>query len=231
LKSRWIVLLVGLSLIIGGVAYAASEATGTTAKFMGMRGGKFDPRGAGGFNVVSEVAKTTGMTEADVIKERQAGKSLNQILTAKGKDATAIVNQAVQNFTAQFKKRMDDTTPMPAPGMWMGARGSFGFMGEITKATGMTMEEIMKERQAGKSFSQILTAKGKDAAAIIAKAVADHKAQLDKMVAAGKLTQDKANTALANFETMIKKMMEDTTVMPGPGPNSKGFWGKGMMTK
>jgi polyhydroxyalkanoate synthesis regulator phasin len=86
------------------------------------------------------------------------------------------------------------------------------FLTEISKTTGLTVQDLMKERQAGKSFSQILTAKGKDPAALISQMVAQAKQNFDKMVAAGKLTQEKATQFLQQYEAGLKKMMEDTTV-------------------
>ena len=221
MKARWIPILVVLSLlVIGGVAYAG----GAVKPFLGkvVKGPVINK----GTDVISKVAEVTGMTVSDVLKERQAGKSLNQILEAKGKDGKAIVAEAVANFEAGMKKMMDDATVVPARPIGKGqvpAPGGFGLFGDVAKTTGMTLEEVMKERQAGKSLNQILVAKGKDSKAIVAGALSANKTRLDKMVSAGKLAQEKATQLQAEFEVNLNKMLNDQTPLPAPGPHSRGF--------
>ena len=70
------------------------------------------------------------------------------------------------------------------------------------RADGMppTMREIGEQLRDGKSLEQIAQSKGKTAAEVIAAARTSVKAQLDKAVANGRLTQQPADQALAQFD-------------------------------
>jgi hypothetical protein len=115
----------------------------------------------------------------------------------------------------------------PGPGGPRGGQhGPAGTAGSLIKATadatGLTNIQVMAELQSGKSLTQVAEAKGKTAADIIAAARATLKARLDQQVANGRLTQAKADEALAKFDTEAPTIMADTTLGENLGNGRRG---------
>jgi hypothetical protein len=77
---------------------------------------------------------------------------------------------------------------------------------EAAKALGVRPGQLARELR-GRSLAQVAAAHGKSAAELQAAVVAAFKARLDARVAAGKLTQDRANTQLARFQRRVSRLM------------------------
>jgi len=197
-----------------------------------------------GRNLVDDIAAATGMTKADILAARQAGKSYAVILTEKGKNVDQFVAQIVANQKTALDKAVADKkmTSEQAEKMLKvisertkamlvststakpGARPAgpkvkapvFGqdLIGKIATTTGMTPADVMKARQGGKSYAQMLTEKGVNIDQFAAGLVTEMKAGLDKAVAAKQLTQEKADQFLKGFQNSIKSMLESTTTGP-----------------
>jgi len=85
------------------------------------------------------------------------------------------------------------------------------------KVTGPTIEDVVKELQAGKTFADVAEVSGKTAADLVNAFVADRKAVLDKTVADGRLTQTTADTLLATMETNVEQHVNSTWELRGMG--------------
>jgi hypothetical protein len=113
------------------------------------------------------------------------------------------------------------TTPGAGPGMAMGGmmgRGVPAWAGEpeAVKALlgGMTDEQIQAERQAGKSLAQIAASKNVSKDKLISTMVEAKKADLARLVDAGKLTQTQMDTMVQNMQAQVTTMVERTNVGP-----------------
>lgn len=93
---------------------------------------------------------------------------------------------------------------------------------------GITVEQLRTELKAGKSMAQVATANGKTEAGLEAAIVADAKTHLASAVADGKLTAEKAATALERLQANVDKIVNRTgpPAKGGPGKGGKGKGGK-----
>lgn len=91
----------------------------------------------------------------------------------------------------------------------------------ISKVLGITETELKTELAAGKSISDVATAKNIDLATVKAALLAEAKAHIDAEVAAGKLTAAEGVTKLAEKTSRIDTMLT-TAGLPARGPHGKG---------
>ena len=99
------------------------------------------------------------------------------------------------------------------------ARPGFGFGfgfgpgGDSSAAAtylGLTADQIRTDLQNGKTLAQIATAQGKTADGLVQAILAAQEANLDKLVAAGKLTSDQEKKIETNLESMITSLVNGT---------------------
>lgn len=80
----------------------------------------------------------------------------------------------------------------------------------VMDATGLTLAEIAQELQAGKTISDIITEKGGDVEAVKAQVTETITTAINQAVTDGKITQERADTLLANLPTRIDSAMTST---------------------
>jgi len=188
---------------IGGVAQATHSTQNMPAASIqqAINGGRHGRLGgndlAGG--LIKATADATGLTNAQVVEQLKAGKSLTQIAQEKGKSADTIIaavrtelkqrlDKAVTNkrLTQAKADEMLATFDKNAPTVIQDAtlgqniqqrqdqRQKGAAASVLIKATsavtGLTAKEITTELKAGKSLAQIAQSKGKTADDILAKA-------------------------------------------------------------
>ncbi len=181
-KKPW--MIVGGALIVlvligamGAVAvYAQSPTPATPSGGPGHFGG--GPRQLGQAEL-DAAAKALNMTSADLSAQLSSGKTLAQIAAAQGADIKNVM-QAIQAVR-----------PMRLGPIELDA---------AAKALGMTSADLAAELQSGKTLSDIAVEKGISLQtvqqAIQAARNAQLTTQINQAVAAGKMTQDKANWLL-----------------------------------
>jgi len=106
-----------------------------------------------------------------------------------------------------------------ADGVRGGMIGDAGMDDDILALLNMTRDEMIAERQAGKSLVQIAAAKNVTEQQLVDAILADKKAALDKLVADGKLTQARADAMLQTMRTSVTAAVNRTYVGP--------VWGDG----
>jgi hypothetical protein len=115
------------------------------------------------------------------------------------------------------------TTPVPGSGygrggMMGGMRGGMvgdvGMEEEVLTLLNMTSEQVIAERQAGKSLVQIAQTKNVTEDQLVSAILAAKKAELDELVADGKLTQARADLMLENMEQAVTQAVNRTTAGP-----------------
>jgi hypothetical protein len=85
------------------------------------------------------------------------------------------------------------------------------------KVTGLKVEDVVKELQAGKTFADVAKANGKTAADLVNAFLADRKVVLDKAVTDGRITQDVADTLLATMKSNVEEHVNGTWTPRGMG--------------
>ena len=91
------------------------------------------------------------------------------------------------------------------------------------KLLGMTQAEIQAERLAGKSLAELAQAKGVSKDALTKAILDEHKADLAKLVANGKMTQAQADAMVNRMQEQVKLMVERS----GTGPLWRDPLGQG----
>lgn len=104
-------------------------------------------------------------------------------------------------------------------GMRGGMVGDVGMEEEVLTLLNMTREQMIAERQAGKSLVQIAQTKNVTEQQLVSAILAAKKAELDKLVADGKLTQARADLMLQNMEQAVTQAVNRTNAGP--------VWGNG----
>ncbi len=115
----------------------------------------------------------------------------------------------------------------PCPNCGTGVRGGMGGQRGAPSWAGlpdavepllkMTDAQIRAERIAGKSLVQIAASKGVSEQELITTILNAKKAELDKLVAAGRLTQAQADTMYQQMQTQVPAMVNRTETGPAAG--------------
>lgn len=114
--------------------------------------------------------------------------------------------------------------PLGAFGPWHAARGQVRqHMGKVgldaaAKALGIEQKDLTAELQKGQSLRQIAQAKNVDPAKVQQAIVDAEKAEIDKAVAAGKLSVDRANAAKTRVEQAVARLMDASRGNGGKTP-------------
>jgi hypothetical protein len=94
---------------------------------------------------------------------------------------------------------------------------------------GMTADQVLVERQAGKSLTQIAQAKGVDRAALVSAIVDEHKGFMAAHVTAGQLTQAQLDTMVGLMKQRVETAVDFTAPAPITSPRGpsgrRGMWG------
>jgi hypothetical protein len=184
----------------------------------GMRGGP------GGALLAGAVLKTSatylGMSVADLQAELKGGKTLAQVATSKGKTAagliTALTSDAKENLTAAvaagwitqtqadavLDRVTDEITDLvnsgpPVPPEKNGKKA--GPLDTAATYLGMTVADLVTALKGGKTLAQVAADKGKTVEGLVTALTADAKTNLDKAVAAERMTQAQANAILSKL--------------------------------
>jgi hypothetical protein len=106
-------------------------------------------------------------------------------------------------------------------GMW---GGDVGMEQEVLTFLGMTRDQVIAERQAGKSLVQIAQAQGKTEQQLVDTILAARRADLDALVSQSRLTQAQADQIYQNLQQTVPQAVNSTTVGAGRG---NGFMDSG----
>lgn len=115
--------------------------------------------------------------------------------------------------------------PGGAPRLGLGPQAGQGYgimaggvvMDAAAAYIGIDETALAAARHDGKSLAQIAVTNGKTEAGLQQALVAAFKANLDKAVAAGRLTSAQATQAVATFQTQVKSSIERTATGPVGG--------------
>lgn len=93
----------------------------------------------------------------------------------------------------------------------------------VADLTGMTTDEVVALRQSGSTFSEIAASNDLSEGAVVDAAVAAHAAALADRVAAGDITQDQADAALATMAERLTTRVQSANIScTGAGAGGAG---------
>ncbi|MGB9885660.1 MAG: DUF2680 domain-containing protein [Moorellales bacterium] len=185
MKVRWValVLIAAFALVGAGVALAQDQPAGTAVDLPKI--------------FWSKLAAALGIDEA---KLQEAVKSAANQTIDEGVKQGVIPEDKAQRLREGLDKGV---WPGPFFGGGHGFRGVKGGFGrEIAEVLGMTPQELHQELQSGKTLEEIASAKGLTLDQLKEKVLAAKKAELQKLVEEGKLTQEQADRMLSRLEQM-----------------------------
>ena len=242
--------LLGLGLIGTAAAQGGPGPRGGPRDGQGDAGRQGGPGGGQRGAMVQAVADLLGMTPDQIRAERQGGKSLAAIAAERGVDQTTLVQTItnamvprIQQFVGRMVNR--DGTGRPdglGPREGRGARGFRGGPGQggpgqglfqpIADLLGMTPDQVVAERRAGKSLADIAAARGVDQATLVQAITVTARARLDEQVSAGRLTAERADALYQRIQQGVPQMVTRTEGprfgQGGPGrPNRPDGSGRG----
>ncbi len=184
--KRRIVIGLGAALVVlgGGVAVAATQATSPKEESQA---------------VINDAAQQLGVQPnalSDALK-----KALSNRVDAAVADGRLTADQA-----ARIKERIQSgELPLffgghgPGPGFGH----HFGGLDAAASYLGLSVDDLRTELDSGKTLAQVAQAHGKSVDGLVDALVADVKEHIDAAVAAGRLTQAKADEVLANIRDRV----------------------------
>jgi hypothetical protein len=101
-----------------------------------------------------------------------------------------------------------------------GARASFATA--VSNYLGLTKAELRTARQNGTSLATLATQQGKSVDGLKDAIYAASKADLDKAVAAGRITSAQETQMLSGLQSHLDDIVNSTGPPPGPGPRLSG---------
>jgi hypothetical protein len=196
-----------------------------------------------GLNALNSAANLLGLQPQELKAELQAGKSLKEIVSAKGLDTakfaqdleaalTTKIDQSVQDgkinseqaaalktklsqrIQADLDKKWDDWKDRRFRGA---AKGNIiGIHEQVQSLLGIDAATLRTELQSGKSLADIAQAKGISKEALVEKIQAAITAKLDQAVADQKITNDKAAKIKENLTQKIETIVTKQHVPKQP---------------
>jgi len=205
---------------------------------------------------LSTIATAPAMTEADLLTQLDAGKSVADVAASKNVSIDTIVNAVVAAETKNLQQAVTDgkltqaqadtmlsnlkltlpsqlQTKMVAgmKGGFDGGRGGMRGgkqMSTIATALGITETELKTELQAGKSVADVATAKGISLDKVISAIVDAETKNLQQAVTDGKLTQAQADQRIADLKANLPTQLAQKGLpQGGPGRGHGGPGGRG----
>ena len=188
----------------GGVGHFGRRPGGP-----GLFGGQF----------LGPVATFLGVSTSDLQTALQSGQTLTDVAVAHGKTAADLKAFLLTQDGARIDKLISTKFPARPAGGPMGFRGGF-FGADVANFLGISQSDFQTALKSGQTPSQIAAAHGKTADDLKTYLTSQLKTQLDKSVAAGKLTAQQETDRLTQAGTMIDKFINMTPPVRGPKPGA-----------
>ena len=157
-----------------------------------------------------------------MIKDKTIGMLAVGLVAGLALGSIGIASAATISKTTGSTSTVASSTAQPRTSGNLGNRGGKGGHGgegdlpeALAKLSGMTVDEIHTQREAGKSFAEIAKAKGVSVDALIAETVKIETAELDAEVKAGTMTAAQKTQILSDIETRLKSAVTGTDVGHG----------------
>ncbi len=217
-KRKLAIAATGVAVLAGtGGAYAATQSGPTTAKAPDL--------GAEQKAFLDDVAKRLNVTR-DKLDEAIKGAASDRI------DAAVAAGKLTKEQGDAAKKRLESANGLPLLGLGVGGhpagprgpgmlRPGFGFgpgksLSEAAKFLGVSEADLRTQLRDGKSLADIAKAKGKTTADLKAAMKTAITSELDQAVKDNKLTADQRTKILADIDTRLDDLINNTPPKGGP---------------
>jgi polyhydroxyalkanoate synthesis regulator phasin len=192
--------------------------------------------------------KALNLPQAALRQELGTGKTLADVIKAHGGDVAAIeasaktavtdqINKAVadgkltQDQANKLLEKLDTALDKLVNTKWpknlrtrllearLKAMGLRVLVKETATQSNILQRDLLKEVRGGKALAQIATGHGADPAKIVSAAVTTMTDQINKLVAASRLTQDEGKTLIAGLPDAFTKVMNTPHPLGGQAAN------------
>ena len=201
----------------------------------GMRGFGIGPGGPGGgagvltSDVLTPAAGFLGISVSTLASDLNAGKTLAQEATAKGKTASDLINAIVAaqktnldnekaagwitadqetailaQYTSAVTELVNSGPPVPRAGK------AGGLLQTAATFLGVSVSDLQSDLQSGKSLADVAKAQGKSVDDLVTALVAPAKKNLDQAVSDNKITQAQETAILSKITTALTNLVNNT---------------------
>jgi prolyl-tRNA editing enzyme YbaK/EbsC (Cys-tRNA(Pro) deacylase) len=158
---------------------------------------------------------------ADVKAKLAKAVADGRITQARADEVSANLVERVTNLVNRVPADRDDAG-RPGPGRPGEGARIHARLSVAAGAIGISEGELRTSLMGGQSIAQVAAAKGVDVQKVIDALAADAKAELAKAVAAGRITQARADEMGANVVDRVTALVNRTPPADGPGPGRRG---------
>lgn len=227
LRATVVVVAVAMVFSAVGVSFAQGPLGDRGGNRGGHRGGLALVR-----IVTDTAAESVGMDTREFLRSAEAGQTLSDLITANGGDpvqvaadakveAEAQIDEALANehiteeraaeLKAELDTKIQEILSHELGQRVINARVNFGLrrivMDVVTESTGLEAQDVRQELRDGKSLATIITENGGDVAAVKAQIISDATEQINQAVTDGKLSQEDADTLLAELDAHVDELL------------------------
>jgi hypothetical protein len=174
------------------------------------------------------IAAYLGLTEDELRAQLESGKTLAQIASAQGKSVSGLedviyadmkthLDQAVadgkltaaqeQAMLADLRSHIDDMVNDSGPQVTVKGVGGGPFGDAAATYLGLTPDELRAQIDSGKTLAQVAADQGKSVDGLKAAIIAGAKTELDRAVAAGKITAAQEQKMLDDLKSHIDDLV------------------------
>ncbi|MBZ0306125.1 MAG: hypothetical protein K8I82_08670 [Anaerolineae bacterium] len=170
------------------------------------------PRGEHPFlrMLVQLVSEETGLLPMEIVQQTRDGKTLAEIITENG--------GSVENVQAQIETAVDELLNTnfreAMRGQVLDGIVRRAVMDAVSDVLGQTLREILRDINDDQTLSDYITANAGDPAAVTADALEKLQTHVDGRVANGNMTQQEADTLLAEAEAKITEILNQPIERP-----------------
>lgn len=183
--------------------------------------------------LMTAAAEALGITSSEVRQSLDEGQSLNDLLAANGIDPTTVIDaakttinerlgEAVANgrlpqeradeflagLDVMISEAMADTMPLQDRVNMNG--GARTLLETAAESLGISVQDLLRSIEPGQTLSDAIIAQGGDPVAIAEQAKAEITAQVEADLAAGEISQERADLILNNLDTAIDRRLNES---------------------
>ncbi|MCA9906214.1 MAG: hypothetical protein KC547_20305, partial [Anaerolineae bacterium] len=188
--------------------------------------------------LLDAVGGATGLSGREILSQLREGATLAEVVTASGGDvdaviaeATATLNQRIDQALANGRITQEQADELRGTidmglielvngDLWAREAGALATAGVVRLAleqTGLTPLELRDQLQGGATLAQVLEANGVAVDGFIADMTARVDARLNVLVVDGRMSQERADELLAQFEAKLTERINQA------GPEGQGI--------
>jgi uncharacterized protein YidB (DUF937 family) len=181
--------------------------------------------------LIQAAADETGLLPREIMQQVRDGATLAEVIAANNGNVDTVVTNAVTEATEQINTAVangnlsqeqgdeliasletvfTDAVNGELPGRPVQRAVARGIVRQVSEATGLEVSDVVDQLQGGASIADILTANGVDVDAFIGDVIARAEERLNRAVANGRITQERADEMLARLTERLPELVNET---------------------